>query len=428
MDLVQEVGAYAGLAAVVGLAVLSALYFSQARDLKRLREWAGRAPERTAEAVARAQQAPQGAVRPVPAKPAQPGQPAQPGAQPPKPVPPAQPGAKPPVPAAQPGAAAKPGEPAKPAQPAQVPKPGEAAKSPTAPGKPAPATAAAAAAGAAAAKPGQADGADDKTKVPDPAKPAAADPSPATNGTDKEIKASPGPGQAAKVAAASAGAAPAASSAVNKPPSPPKPPPARPAAPKSTQARPVPPKPSLPRPQTAVLPAQGPPPEERSGWLPAPRYIALLIAGVLVVGAGATYAATELLGQDDDKPKAGQADEKQASASDENGNGANPPPAEKIDPGTVTVAVLNGTSVEGLARRISDKVANAGFQKGNVTNAQNLEGSRAESVVLYASGAKAEARVVADKLGISQIEEIDSQSQGLAGNATVVVIVGQDQA
>ena len=48
--------------------------------------------------------------------------------------------------------------------------------------------------------------------------------------------------------------------------------------------------------------------------------------------------------------------------------------------------------------------------------------------MLYASGAKAEAREVADKLGISQIEEIDAQSQGLAGNATVVVIVGQDQA
>jgi LytR cell envelope-related transcriptional attenuator len=424
MDLVQEVGAYAGLAAVVGLAVLSALYFSQARDLKRLREWAGRAPERTAEAVARAQQAPQGAVRPVTAKPAQPGQAAKPA----QPAPAAQPGAKSPVPAT-PGAQAAAAAAAKPAQPA---KPGEPAKAPPVPGKPAPATAAAAA--GAAAKPAQADGADDKTKVPEPAKPGAGEPaapSPATNGTDREIKASPGPGQAPKVAAASAGAAPAASSAVNKAPAPPKPPPAKPAAPKpsGTQARPVPPKPpSLPRSQTAVLPAQGPPPEEKGGWLPAPRYIALLIAGVLVVGAGATYAATELLGQDDEKSKAGQADEKKASASDENADSSNPPPAEKIDPGTVTVAVLNGTSVEGLARRISDKVANAGFQKGNVTNAQNLEGSRAESVVLYASGAKAEARVVADKLGISQIEEIDSQSQGLAGNATVVVIVGQDQA
>src|SRR4051812_4678989 len=53
MHLVQEIGSYAGFAAVVGLAVLSALYFSQARDVKRLREWAGRAPERAAEEEAR---------------------------------------------------------------------------------------------------------------------------------------------------------------------------------------------------------------------------------------------------------------------------------------------------------------------------------------------------------------------------------------
>src|ERR687888_2218812 len=53
MHLVQEIGSYAGFAAVVGLAVLSALYFSQARDVKRLREWAGRAPERAVEQEAR---------------------------------------------------------------------------------------------------------------------------------------------------------------------------------------------------------------------------------------------------------------------------------------------------------------------------------------------------------------------------------------
>jgi hypothetical protein len=53
MSRVQEIGAYAGFAAVIGLAVLSALYFSQARDVKRLREWAGRAPERAAEEEAR---------------------------------------------------------------------------------------------------------------------------------------------------------------------------------------------------------------------------------------------------------------------------------------------------------------------------------------------------------------------------------------
>src|SRR5690242_16283938 len=46
---VEQAGSLAGFASVLGLAILSALYFSQARDLRRLREWAGRAPERAAE-------------------------------------------------------------------------------------------------------------------------------------------------------------------------------------------------------------------------------------------------------------------------------------------------------------------------------------------------------------------------------------------
>lgn len=45
-DLIQLAGAFAGLAAFLGLAVLSLLYFAQARDVRRLREWAGGAPER----------------------------------------------------------------------------------------------------------------------------------------------------------------------------------------------------------------------------------------------------------------------------------------------------------------------------------------------------------------------------------------------
>ncbi len=44
-----EVGALAAFAGLVGIAVLSLLVFSQAREIKRLREWAGRAPERAAE-------------------------------------------------------------------------------------------------------------------------------------------------------------------------------------------------------------------------------------------------------------------------------------------------------------------------------------------------------------------------------------------
>ncbi len=51
MELIKEIGAIAGIGAFIGLAVLSLLYFSQARDVRRLRDWAGRAPEREGEAV-----------------------------------------------------------------------------------------------------------------------------------------------------------------------------------------------------------------------------------------------------------------------------------------------------------------------------------------------------------------------------------------
>jgi LytR cell envelope-related transcriptional attenuator len=51
---VEKYGAYVGIAAFFGLAVLSLLYFSQARELKRLREWAERAPERARELERRA--------------------------------------------------------------------------------------------------------------------------------------------------------------------------------------------------------------------------------------------------------------------------------------------------------------------------------------------------------------------------------------
>lgn len=49
MELIKEIGAFAGLVAFLGLALLALLSFSQARDVRRLREWAGSAPERDAE-------------------------------------------------------------------------------------------------------------------------------------------------------------------------------------------------------------------------------------------------------------------------------------------------------------------------------------------------------------------------------------------
>jgi hypothetical protein len=55
-DILLNFGAIAGFAGIIGLAVLAMLYFSQARDVRRLREWAGREPERAGEIELRAQQ------------------------------------------------------------------------------------------------------------------------------------------------------------------------------------------------------------------------------------------------------------------------------------------------------------------------------------------------------------------------------------
>ena len=49
--IVDKVGPILGIVAFVGLAVLAFLVFQDAREVRRLREWAGRAPERAAEAI-----------------------------------------------------------------------------------------------------------------------------------------------------------------------------------------------------------------------------------------------------------------------------------------------------------------------------------------------------------------------------------------
>ena len=51
IDLIERIGPYLGILAFLGLAILAFLIFQQAREVRRLREWAGRAPERAGEAA-----------------------------------------------------------------------------------------------------------------------------------------------------------------------------------------------------------------------------------------------------------------------------------------------------------------------------------------------------------------------------------------
>src|SRR4051794_12373699 len=158
-DQVEKIGAYLGYVAIPGVAVLALLFFAQAREVKRLREWAGRAPERDQElqdriatqapvpaapaAAAQTQAGKRVVAQPIPgrgtaaatpaaaaagATPAAGAAAAAAAAQ----AKPGQPAAKPGQPATTPGQpAAKPGQPAaKPAQPATTPQPATAAAKP----------------------------------------------------------------------------------------------------------------------------------------------------------------------------------------------------------------------------------------------------------------------------------------------------------
>jgi phage shock protein PspC (stress-responsive transcriptional regulator) len=49
LKLIEQIGSFAGLAAFLGLGVFALLSFAHGRDIRRLRDWAGSAPERDAE-------------------------------------------------------------------------------------------------------------------------------------------------------------------------------------------------------------------------------------------------------------------------------------------------------------------------------------------------------------------------------------------
>jgi hypothetical protein len=179
--------------------------------------------------------------------------------------------------------------------------------------------------------------------------------------------------------------------------------------------------------QTAIIP-----PPRRAPWyrrlLANPRYLVLAIAGVLIVGGAAVFGLTQASDDDggggtppSDRPTGGATGD--ADQGGDNGGGNN---RRAVVPGNVTVAVLNGTTVPGLAKQVGDEVESHGFRLGTVANTADQEQQRAESVVLFAPGHRNEARVVSRRLSINQRQPIDSGSQGLAGDATVVIIAGAD--
>jgi hypothetical protein len=151
------------------------------------------------------------------------------------------------------------------------------------------------------------------------------------------------------------------------------------------------------------------------------RYVAVALVGMLVVGGTGTYGVTQLTGDDGgDTSGNAQANNHNGLLNKPNHNGA------AIKPGNVTVAVLNGTTVPGLAAALRDQIAAAGFKKGMINDFSDQQ--LAASVVQYAPGHQAEAQAIGRRFGISQREPVTADSRALAGDATVIVIAGADKA
>jgi hypothetical protein len=136
-----------------------------------------------------------------------------------------------------------------------------------------------------------------------------------------------------------------------------------------------------------------------------PRVLSAVAAAAVVLGLVAIFGSEQLLEGD-------------------GGSGKGPKPGA-IEPGEVEVAVLNGTSVPGLAAKVGDDVKVNGFRLGTVTNSRDQFD---QTVVMYARGQQPAGRKVAHDLGVKPLQPIDRQTERTAGDADVVVIAGADRA
>ena len=161
----------------------------------------------------------------------------------------------------------------------------------------------------------------------------------------------------------------------------------------------------------------------RNVHIPYARYIGMGAAALLVAG-GAAFAVVQLTG-DDGGTTAGSASPERGQNRSENKRDGNERRPVNIDPAQVTVAVLNGTTVQGLAAQVADEASAGGFTPGTTGNAARVD--QVESEVLYRSGQARAARAVANRLGIDKTGPVDSVNQEIAGSFDVVVLVGTDR-
>jgi LytR cell envelope-related transcriptional attenuator len=125
-------------------------------------------------------------------------------------------------------------------------------------------------------------------------------------------------------------------------------------------------------------------------------------------------------------------------ASPDSQRAATPPAAQTTPPVTTpvhpvkptTVAVLNGTTVTGLARTAADKLIANGYNEPNVITNDTTNQTRAVSEVFYEDGHRNEAYSVAACLEIrfDHVHAMNANARALADRADIAVFIGADKA
>lgn len=378
---VNSVGAKAGFASIIGLAILVLLYFAHARETASLRAELEEARQRMALLETRIGQLGRG------------GAPASPTIAPaPQPASPAQ------APVTQP--------------------PG--AHGPTPATRPAPVSAAAAAAVAPAGT--RVATGSPETRLPlAPAgvgAPALSDATRRTPGTPAPVAAPAGATPAAGPASAGA---PSQGNGSAAPPPPPPPAPPRPTQQPPSRirlgvdagaARPV------------RRPSPGDPHRRHRARL---RTVLAVLVGLLAIAALVVILTTLTSGS-----PGGSASSTQAQTSNAPVARPNPPRggASAFNPAGLTVAVLNGTATAGRAHRVALKLSGGGYKLGKVATAADQ--THTATTVAYSPGHRGDAVHVASllKLGPASAAPMDASTQALGCTAgspcSVVVTVGSD--
>src|SRR4051794_38155603 len=398
---VEKYGAYLAIASFLGLALLSILYFAQAREVRRLRDWAGRAPERDAELEARVTMQAEEARRGQAARPAQPARAA------------AAASASQDTQVTAPPAAAPAGN-------------GHVAAPLTVPMGPRPATAAAVVAAAVEAATGeeeQPSGVVATTATPDaPAREETQGPEPEApdENTGEEEAATGGNGNGTGDIAAIPRATPR-----------PTPAPATPAA-RRPAAQP------LRQPErSATVPPRRPP--ARPAARPAAaapssgghtRGILIGVAAGIVVLVVAVLVITQLGGSDNPTPVKPNTTETPQGSSGGSTSAATAGPARA----DTEVVILNGTTTDGLAAKAKSTLTSAGYGADKIPTDTGPNQATQQSTVYYAANRRRQALAVGRALKIDRIQAIGDATQSLADNSSdppvktdVVVVLGADQ-